>query len=149
MQRGNIDQRRNRWRIAPALLCALAATLAAPGFVSAAKAAEPGLDDESAKAPLCCGVPPGDEVTADQVFGRWVVRNAGIGAPVRTGENVDFRADGTLSTARGPCRFAVLRAELTVTCAAKSDSGEVRFVDDTKMIWRLDGKDLIFIAPAE
>ena len=149
MQRGNTALRPNRRRVTPALLFALAATLAATGFVSAAKAAEPGLDDESAKAPLCCGVPPADEVTADQVFGRWVVRNAGIGAPVRPGENVDFRADGTLSTVRGPCRFAVLRAELTVTCAEQSESGEVRFVDDTKIIWRLDGKDLIFIAPAE
>jgi len=148
MQRGNIDQRRNRRRIAPALLCALAATLAAPGFVSAAKAAEPGLDDESAKAPLCCGVPPRDEVTADQVFGRWVVSKPGVGQ-LHSGEQLEFRRDGTLNTASGPCRYAVLRAELTVTCADKSRSGEVSFVDDTKMIWRLDGRATMFIAPAD
>ncbi len=100
-------------------------------------------------APLCCGVPPADEVTADQVVGRWVVSRAAIGMPARGGESVHFRSDGTLTTAHGACRFAILRAELTVTCAGKMETGEVRFEDDTKLIWRHDGRETVFIAPAD
>jgi hypothetical protein len=43
----------------------------------------------------------------------------------------------------------VLRAELTITCADKAQSGEVRFEDDTKLIWRHDGKEMIFVAPTD
>jgi hypothetical protein len=88
-------------------------------------------------------------VTADQVFGRWVVMHAPIGMPMRAGEKVEFRGDGTLATARGPCRFAVLRAELTVSCAEKAEAGEVRFEDDTTLIWRHDGREMIFVAPTD
>ena len=112
-------------------------------------AADPGTLDESAKSPLCCGVPPRDEVTADQVFGRWVVSHAGIGTPLRAGERVEFRKDGTVNTPRGACRFAVLRAELVVTCADGARSGAVRFEDDTKLIWRHDGRETIFLAPTD
>ena len=126
--------------------CAFAAPLAA-GF-GVAQAGEPGALDEPVGPPLCCGVPPRDEVTADQVFGRWVVSKPGVGQ-LHSGEQLEFRRDGTLNTASGPCRYAVLRAELTVTCADKSRSGEVSFVDDTKMIWRLDGRATMFIAPAD
>ena len=100
----------------------------------------PGAPDEPAAGPPCCGVPPRDEVTADHVFGRWVVLGAAVGAPLRAGDRVEFRTDGTLATNRGACRYAVLRAELTVTCADSSASGELRFVDDTKLIWRHDGR---------
>ncbi len=117
--------------------------------VSAAHAGEPGALEETASAPLCCGVPPRAEVTAHAVFGRWVVSGGIVGAPLRRGERVEFRRDGTLATARGPCRFAILRAELTVSCADKELSGEVRFVDDTKLIWRLEGKQMMLIAPAD
>lgn len=138
------------WRghVRPALACGFVATLLANGF-GAAHAGEPGALDETTKAPLCCGAPPRDEVTADQVFGRWVVTRAGIGVPLRSGEHVEFRPDGTLTTSRGPCRFAVLRAELTVACADESRTGEVRFVDDTKLLWRLDGREALFIAPTD
>lgn len=112
-------------------------------------AADPATPEASARAPLCCGVPPADEVTADQVVGRWVVSRAAIGMPGRGGESVHFRSDGTLITAHGACRFAILRAELTVTCAGKMETGEVRFEDDTKLIWRHDGRETIFIAPAD
>jgi len=125
--------------------CVIAAALS----TGAAQAADPtGLDD-AAKSPLCCGVPPRDEVTADQVFGRWVVREGNIGSRLRRGAIVEFQRDGTLVTDRGPCRFAILRAELTITCADKQQTGEVRFVDDTKLIWRLDGKETTLIAPAD
>jgi hypothetical protein len=50
---------------------------------------------------------------------------------------------------RGPCGFAVLRAELAVSCADRAQSGEVSFVDDTKLIWRLDGREMMFVAPAD
>jgi hypothetical protein len=135
------------WRLRGALAAMLIA-----GAASAQEpmpAADPGTIDEGATAPLCCGVPPADETTADQVFGRWVVSKAGAGAPLRQGERVEFRPDGFLSTASGACRFAVLRAELTVTCADATQSGDVRFEDDTKLIWRHDGKEMIFVAPTD
>jgi hypothetical protein len=129
--------------------CALATALVA-GAVHAEQpmtAADPSVPGEGQ--PLCCGVPPPDEVTADQVFGRWVVSKPGVGVPMRRGERIEFRNDGTVTTARGVCRFAVLRAELTVTCADKAQSGEIRFEDDTKLIWRHDGKEMIFVAPTD
>lgn len=110
--------------------------------------ADPGTD-EGAGPPLCCGLPSRDEVTADQVFGRWVVMHAPVGMPIKTAEKVEFRDDGVLATARGACRYAVLRAELTVSCAEKADVGEVRFEDDTKLIWRHDGREMIFVAPTD
>jgi len=116
---------------------------------SAAPAADPGTLEDTPTSSLCCGVPPRDEVTADQVFGRWVVSKVGVGAPVRAGERIEFRPDGTMTTARGVCRFAVLRAELTVTCADKSQSGAVSFIDDTKLIWRHEGREMIFVAPTD
>ena len=126
-----------------------AATAAASLAEQPTLVADPGTLDERAQTPLCCGVPQRDEVTADHVFGRWVVTRAPIGMPMRTGESAEFRRDGTLSTARGPCRFAVLRAELTVSCADKAEAGAVRFEDDTKLIWRHDGREMIFIAPTD
>lgn len=111
--------------------------------------ADPGTLDQGAQAPLCCGAPPRDEVTADQVFGRWVVMQAPIGMPMKAGERVEFRGDGTVATARGPCRFAVLRAELTVSCADKVEAGKVSFEDDSKLIWRHDGREMIFVAPTD
>jgi hypothetical protein len=111
--------------------------------------ADPGTPDEGAQRPICCGVPPRDEVTADHVFGRWVVMQAPIGMQMRAGEKVEFRDDGTLATARGACRYAVLRAELTVSCAEKVEAGEVTFEDDTKLIWRHDGREMIFVAPTD
>jgi hypothetical protein len=131
---------------ASALLIGAAASALAQ---SASPAADPGTLEDTPQSPLCCGVPPADEVTADQVFGRWVVSKVGIGAPLRVGERVDFRPDGTMTTARGACRFAVLRAELTVTCAEKSQSGAVSFIDDTKLIWRHEGREMIFVAPTD
>ena len=79
-------------------------------------AADPG---EPAAQPLCCGVPPRDEATADHVFGRWIVTEAGIGAPLREGQQLEFRRDGRLDTnaRKGMCRYSILRAELTIACA--------------------------------
>jgi hypothetical protein len=135
------------------LRSAAAAAFAGAGAASLAEqpipVADPGTYEDGGQRPLCCGVPPGDEVTADQVFGRWVVTHAPIGMAMRTGERVEFRRDGTLATARGPCRFAVLRAELTVSCADKAEAGEVRLEDDTKLIWRHDGREMIFVAPTD
>jgi hypothetical protein len=126
-----------------------AATAAASRAEQPTLVADPGTLDAGAQAPLCCGVPRRDEVKADHVFGRWVVMHAPIGMPMSAGEKVEFRRDGTLATARGPCRFAVLRTELTVSCAEKAESGEVRFQDDTKLIWRHDGREMIFVAPTD
>lgn len=132
--------------LAAALLIGAAASARAQ---SASPAADPGTLEEPTQSPLCCGVPPADEVTADQVFGRWVVSQSGAGAQIRQGERVEFRRDGFMSTAQGACRFAVLRAELTVTCAENSQTGDLRFEDDTKLIWRHDGKEMIFVAPTD
>jgi hypothetical protein len=134
--------------LALAFLFGVVATLLAlsPGPT---RAGDPGALDEPASGPHCCGVPPRDEVTADQVFGRWVVHKAGMGTPFRAGERVEFRSDGTFTTASGACRFAVLRAELTVTCADKQRSGEVKFIDDSKLIWRHDGREMMFVAPTD
>jgi hypothetical protein len=145
MQTDRTHRRGKRRPTARTLICTLAGLMVTQG---AALADEPRMPDET-PAPLCCGVPPADEVTADQIFGHWVVTKSSIGAPLRSGERVEFRRDGTLGTAHGPCRFAVLRAELAVTCAGRSQSGEVSFVDDTKLIWRLDGREMMFVAPAD
>jgi hypothetical protein len=152
----------SRWRETVAALVAAAALAAA--FVAAAtmfaptRAAEPARGFEP---PLCCGVPAPDEVTADQVFGRWVIMRAGVGAPVQRGERIEFRRDGTLAIDGRVCRFAILRAELSVACdedggvrslARKRPAevtGDVRFVDDTKLIWRIDDKATVHIAPAD
>jgi hypothetical protein len=129
-----------------ALLCA---AVAMPFAAGTARADDPRPREDAAKPPLCCGVPPADEVTANQVFGRWVVTSPGIGMPFRPGERVEFRPDGTVDTRAGPCRFAILRAELTVACAGGERRGTLRFVDDTKLIWRLDGKETLFVAPTD
>jgi len=134
--------------LALAFLFGLSATLLALS-VGSARADDAGALDEPAGGPHCCGVPPRDEVTADQVFGRWVVHKTGVGAPMRPGDRVEFRSDGSFTTANGACRFAVLRAELTVTCADQQRSGELRFVDDSKLIWRSDGKETMFVAPTD
>ena len=136
------------------ILRGLIAAAAFAGCAAAAHAerpfpvADPGTLEENARQPLCCDVPPRGEAPADHVFGRWVVVHAGIGAPMRAGEQVEFRDDGGLATPRGLCRFAVLRAELTIACAGKADVGDIRFEDDTKLIWRHEGRETIFIAPA-
>jgi hypothetical protein len=143
MNGGTVRMRLRAFGCAPLLVAAM---LMAQG---AAQADDPKTLDEPAKQPHCCGVPPADEVTADQVFGRWVVHKTGVGAPLKPGDRVEFRTDGTFTSASGACRFAVLRAELTVTCADKQRSGEVRFTDDDKLIWRLDGKEMMFVAPTD
>jgi hypothetical protein len=144
---------RGQTRILPrplALACMVGfAATALALSVGSARSDDPNTLEEPAKQPHCCGVPPRDEVTADQVFGRWVVHKSGIGAPLKPGDRVEFRSDGTFNTAAGACRFAVLRAELTVTCADKQRSGEVKFTDDSKLIWRHDGKEMMFIAPTD
>lgn len=127
---------------------AVGASLHAASAEQSLLAADPGPPGESARQPLCCGVQPAGEVRADHVFGRWVVLRAGIGAPMRAGEPVEFRDDGRLQTRGGLCRFAILRAELTIACAGRSNIGDVRFEDDTKLIWRHDSTETIFIAPA-
>jgi hypothetical protein len=145
-------QRNSKIATSGARAFAAAALLACASLALAEKpmpATDPGTLDETARSPLCCGVPPRDEVTADHVFGRWVVSKAGAGAPMRQGERVEFKRDGSVSTASGACRFAILRAELTVTCADKARAGEIRFEDDTKLIWRHDGKEMIFVAPTD
>ena len=145
-----------RWRLGAAAGVAAAALAAAflvamTGFAPT-RAAEPGLADK----PTCCGVPPRGEVTADHVFGRWVVMRAGVGSPLRVGDQVDFRTDGTVTVGIRVCRYAVLRAELTVNCGPGADTGaapvsaggEVR-LDDNKLLWRLDEKSTVYIAPAD
>ena len=145
-----------RWRLGAAAGIAAAALAAAlvvamTGFAPT-RAAEP----ERAGEPLCCGVPLQGEVTADHVFGRWVVMRAAIDSPLRTGDRIEFRADGTVTIGLRACRYAVLRAELTLSCAEDTETGaapanvrgEVR-IDDNKLLWRLDAKSTVHIAPAD
>lgn len=145
-------------RLAEIQRAALRATAAAFALVGAGAVsfaeqpipvADPGTLEEGAQRPLCCGVPQRDEVTADHVFGRWVVLRAPLGIPMKAGELVEFHGDGKLATAHGACRFAVLRAELSVSCTDHKQIGEVRFEDDTRLIWRHEGREAIFIAPAD
>lgn len=148
MRRAILGMRRLRGALA-----AVAIAVGAAGAGSALPegpiaAADPGARDENAQQPPCCGVPPRGEAAADHVFGRWVVLRAGIGTPMRAGDRVEFRDDGRLETPRGVCRFAVLRAELTIACAGRSEIGDLRFEDDTKLIWRHDGGETIFLAPS-
>jgi hypothetical protein len=147
-------------------VAAVAAAALAAAFIAAITGFVPtraGEPERSTEEPLCCGVPPAGEVRADHVFGRWVVMRAGIGAPVRAGDQMEFLADGTVKIGNRLCRYAVLRAELSLSCAdevptAKTESegrppsavrGDLRFVDDTKLIWRLDAKSSVHIAPAD
>lgn len=111
-------------------------------------AADPG---EPVPGNLCCAVPPRDEATADHVFGRWVVTQAGIGAPLREGQRIEFRRNGELdiNASSGVCRYSVLRAELTVACAGGTRQGQIEFIDDTKAIWRIEGHAPVTIAPAD
>lgn len=155
---------RSSWR--ERVIAAVAAAALAMAFVAAATGFAParaGEPDRLAEEPLCCGVPPHDEVRADHVFGRWVVMRAGIGAPVRPGDQLEFRSDGTAKVGGRACRYAVLRAELTLACAddvptARSLSegrdpasarGDLRFVDGNRLLWRLDDKSSVHIAPAD
>ncbi len=89
------------------------------------------------------------DVTADQVFGNWVVRNAGIGTGLEKGERVAFRNDGTFDSRSGLCRFAILRAELTIACHDGIRSGDVEFVSDERILWRVDGASPVVIVPAD
>lgn len=57
--------------------------------------------------------------------------------------------DGALVTVRGACRFAVLRAELTVGCAEGAAMGDVRFDGDDKLIWRHERREAIVLAPVD
>src|ERR1043166_3499820 len=82
---------------APALCLAAASLLATPSFAQT-QVADP--NEEAGAGPLCCAVPPPDEVTADHVFGRWVVSTPGIAAK-RAGERYEFRRDGTLQSSKG------------------------------------------------
>lgn len=123
----------------------LAAAFALASFAPTA-AAEPG---DPAAQPLCCAVPPRDEATADHVVGRWVVLEAGIGAPVREGQRLEFRRDGALTTTLGACRYSILRAELTVACAGGTRQGRLEFIDDDKVVWRVEGEAPVTIAPVD
>lgn len=132
----------------------VAATIAGACFAAAIAAGLTGFAPAFAADPssspdnqACCGVPPRSEVTADHVFGRWVVMRAPIGMGLRPGDTVEFRRDGTVSGHDGPCRFAVLRAEMTIDCAEQNRSGAAELVDDTKLLWRQDGNTAVFIAP--
>lgn len=124
------------------VLCAAAFA----AFQAPAVAADPG---DPVAQPLCCAVPPRDEATADHVVGRWVVTEAGVGAPVRPGQRLTFGRDGAVTTSLGACRYAILRAELTLTCPFGTTLGELEFVDEETVIWRVEGQPPITITPAE
>ncbi|MCW5771596.1 MAG: hypothetical protein KIT16_08180 [Rhodospirillaceae bacterium] len=136
--------------------CFAAAVIAGLTGFAPAFAADP---SEQGDDPPCCGAPSRDEVTADQVFGRWVVMRAPIGMGVRPGDIVEFRPDGTVHDGairdgsvgayRGACRFAILRAEMTLACADNTHSGMATFDGDNKLIWRQDGNTAVFIAPVD
>ncbi len=90
--------------------------------------------------PLCCAVPPRDEATADHLVGRWVVIEAAPGAPFQHGQRLVFRRDGAVASAIGICRYSILRAELTVVCPDGTRQGTLEFVDDDKVVWRVEGE---------
>jgi len=125
----------------PALCAAAFVALQSP-----AAAADPG--DPAAK-PLCCAVPPRDEATADHVVGRWIVTEAGEGAPVKPGQRLVFGRDGAVTTSLGACRYAILRGELTLTCSFGTSQGELEFVDEETVVWRVEGQEPVTITPAD
>jgi hypothetical protein len=104
---------------------------------------------EPATQPLCCAVPPREEATADHLVGRWVVTEAAPGAPVREGQRLAFRRDGAVTSALGACRYSILRGELTVVCPNGTRQGTIEFVDDDKVVWRVEGEAPVTIETAE
>jgi len=104
---------------------------------------------EPAAEPLCCAVPPREEATADHLVGRWVVTEAAPGAPVKPGQRLAFRRDGAVTSALGTCSYSILRAELTVVCPNGTRQGTLEFVDDDKVVWRVEGEAPVTIETAE
>ena len=104
---------------------------------------------EPAPQPLCCAVPPREEATADHLVGRWVVTESAPGAPVRPGQRLAFSRDGAVSSALGACRYSILRAELTVVCPHGTRQGTLEFLDDDKIVWRVEGEAPVTLETAE
>lgn len=98
---------------------------------------------------LCCAVPSGDEAPADHMVGRWRVTESRPGMPMRQGEQVTFRRDGTMAGSSGTCRYTMLRGELTVSCPAGTQQGTLEFLDDDKAVWHLDGDRAVTIEVVE
>ena len=98
---------------------------------------------------LCCGVPSGDEAPADHMVGRWRVTESRPGVPMRQGEQVTFRRDGTMAGSSGTCRYTMLRGELTVSCPSGTRQGTLEFLDDDKAVWHLDGERAVTIEVVE
>ena len=126
------------WRFLLPLAGALLAIAAAAPSASA-QSGQPAVQ------PLCCGVPPGDEARADHMIGQWRVTEAQSGMPMREGERVTFRRDGTMAGSSGTCRYTMLRGELTVTCPSGTRQGTLEFLDDDKAVWRIDGEAAVTI----
>ncbi len=123
-------------------LIGAALLLAMPAPPALAQAGEPGQ-------PLCCAVPPREEATADHLVGRWVVTEAAPGAPVREGQRLAFSRDGAVTSTLAVCRYSLLRAELTVVCPNGTRQGTLEFVDDDKVVWRVEGEAPVTIETAE
>lgn len=98
---------------------------------------------------LCCAVPSGDEAPADHMIGQWRVTESRNGMPLRPGERVTFRRDGTMAGASGTCRYAMLRGELTVSCANGTRQGTLEFLDDDRAVWHVDGDTSVTIEVVE
>jgi hypothetical protein len=98
---------------------------------------------------LCCAVPSGDEAPADHMIGQWQVTDSRAGLPLRKGERITFRRDGTMAGSSGTCRYAMLRGELTVSCGDETRQGTLQFLDDDKAVWHVDGGASVTIEIAE
>lgn len=125
-------------RVIGAMLLAVSLARLAP-----AETAEPSREK------LCCAVPSGDEAPADHMIGQWRVTESHHGMPLQMGDRVTFRRDGTMAGASGICRYAMLRGELTVSCANCTRQGTLEFLDDDRAVWHVDGGSSVTIEVVE
>lgn len=86
-----------------------------------------------------------EHISADLVFGRWIVARADTPYAGTPGTAVEFRHDGTVRLADRPCRFAVLAGEMAAHCGGIVRTGDLHFADEQTLIWSLDGETIVLV----
>ncbi len=86
-----------------------------------------------------------EHISADLVFGRWIVAKADTTYAGAPGAAVEFRSDGTVRLADRQCRFAVLAGEMAAHCGGIVRTGDLHFADEQTLIWSLDGETIVLV----